>query len=109
MLFIRCVHQIRDRPIWAVFKYTDTKEKEFYTYYWNQKFELFFETRKVASQMSTTESLMEFDTARSTYFELFYGRLSLVKGDPVKPAMEKFIPVHGEFLIAISTVLLRET
>jgi hypothetical protein len=75
---------------WAYYTYTDTKEREFYTEYWNKKFSLFVETSEAASQMATTESPEEFKTARAKFWELFYGRLSLVEGDEVKHAMEKF-------------------
>lgn len=76
--------------IWAYFTYTDTKEKEFYTFYWNNKLELFLETSQAASKMATTKSIDEFRLARSKYWELFYGRLSLVEGDEVKKAMQFF-------------------
>ena len=79
--------------VWAYFTYTDTKEKEFYTFYWNKKLELFLETSQAASQMATTESLEKFRQARSKYWELFFGRLSLIEGDPVKQAMQDFAPL----------------
>ncbi|MBW2741287.1 MAG: hypothetical protein JRE64_21145 [Deltaproteobacteria bacterium] len=85
--------------IWGYFTYIDTKEKEFYTFYWNKKLELFLETSKATSQMATTESLDEFRQARSKYWELFFGRLSLVEGDPVKKAMQVFallVPSESE-------------
>jgi hypothetical protein len=50
---------------WAVYTYNDTKEKEFYTYYWNQKLELFLETSQAASEIATTESMDEFRKVRS--------------------------------------------
>ncbi|MBD3288052.1 hypothetical protein GF337_04550 [candidate division KSB1 bacterium] len=85
--------------IWAYFTYTDTKEKEFYTFYWNRKLELFLETSQAASQMATTDSLEVFKKARSEYMQLFYGRLSLVEGRHVKEAMEEFsnlVPLEPE-------------
>ncbi|ADE55904.1 hypothetical protein [Coraliomargarita akajimensis] len=79
--------------IWAYLKYNDTKEKEFYTYYWNQKFQLFLDTSEAAAVMATTSDLQTFRQARSKYFELFYGQLSLVEGPGVKSAMEAFAPL----------------
>lgn len=76
--------------VWGYFTYTDTKEKEFYTYYWNKKLSLFLETSEAASTMATTTSFEEFEKARSKYWELFYGRLSLVEGMQVKEAMQSF-------------------
>jgi hypothetical protein len=76
--------------IWAYVTYADTKQKEFYTEYWNRKFALFEETSKAASTLATTSSAEEFCKARELYFELFFGRLSLVEGDRVKEAMQKF-------------------
>lgn len=76
--------------LWGFYTYKDTKEKEFYTYYWNQKLSLFLETSEAASTMATTLDDAEFREARSKYWELFFGRLSLVEGDRVKTAMEKF-------------------
>ena len=79
--------------LWAFFTYTDTKEKEFYTFYWNKKLELFLETSEAASQMATTESMEEYRQARAKYWQLFFGQLSLVEGDPVKAAMQSFAPL----------------
>jgi hypothetical protein len=62
-----------------------TNEKEFYTTYWNKKLEFFIETSKAASTMATTTSVDNFRTARSDYWELFYGRLSLVAATLLKP------------------------
>jgi hypothetical protein len=76
--------------VWAYYTYTDTKEKEFYTQYWNRKFALFEETSKAASTLATTSSPEEFRKARELYRELFFGRLSLVEGKRVKEAMEGF-------------------
>lgn len=75
---------------WAYYTYTDTKKREFYTEYWNKKFSLFLEASEAASQMATTESPEEFKRARGKFWELFFGRLSLVEGDEVKHAMERF-------------------
>ena len=76
--------------IWAYHTYTDTKEKEFYSVFWNKKLSLFLETSSAASTMATTESINEFNNARTKYWELFFGRLSLIEGDAVKKAMELF-------------------
>ena len=76
--------------VWAFHTYTDTKEKEFYTTYWNKKFELYLETSSWASVMATTKSESEFNEARKQYYRLFYGQLSLVEGESVKKAMENF-------------------
>ena len=70
--------------------YTDTKEKEFYTSFWNKKMELFLRTTHAASAMATVESLDAFNDARREYWEMFYGALSLVEGPCVKRAMEVF-------------------
>jgi hypothetical protein len=78
--------------VWAYHTYTDTKEKEFYSAFWNQKVSLFLETSAAASTMATTESLDEFNKARTKYRELFFGRLSLVEGEGVKEAMKTFAP-----------------
>lgn len=76
--------------VWGYHTYTDTKEKEFYSVFWNKKLELFLETSAAASTMATTASIEEFNNARIKYWELFYGRLSLVEGQAVKHAMETF-------------------
>jgi hypothetical protein len=76
---------------WAYHTYTDTKEKEFYSTFWNTKLALFLETSTAASTMATTESPEAFNEARKKYRELFFGRLSLVEGKAVKGAMESFI------------------
>ncbi|WP_433766346.1 hypothetical protein [Pseudomonas putida] len=76
--------------LWAYHTYTDTKEKEFYSAFWNTKLSLFLETSAAASTMATTESIEDFNTARKKYRELFFGRLSLVEGQSTKRAMELF-------------------
>lgn len=70
--------------------YTDTKEKEFYTSFWNKKMELFLRTTNAASEMATTTSLDAFNEARDEYWEMYYGPLSLVEGPCVKRAMVVF-------------------
>lgn len=70
--------------------YTDTKEKEFYTSFWNKKMELFIRTTNAASEMATATSLDAFNEARNDYWEMFYGPLSLVEGPCVKRAMVVF-------------------
>jgi hypothetical protein len=48
--------------------------------------------------MATTDSIEKFVAARTRYWKLFFGRLSLVEGQSVKKAMQAFateIP-HGE-------------
>jgi hypothetical protein len=76
--------------LWAYHTYSDTKEKEFYSTFWNAKLSLFLETSAAASTMATTESVKDFNEARKKYRELFFGRLSLVEGNSTKQAMELF-------------------
>lgn len=78
---------------WTYQTYTETKEREFYTTYWNRKLELFLNTSQHASTLATTTDPEAFRTARANYLELFYGRLSLVEGESVKQAMMAFIPL----------------
>jgi hypothetical protein len=85
-----CVDGAVVAAIWGYHTYTDTKEKEFYSVFWNKKLSLFLETSSAASTMATTESINEFNNARTKYWELFFGRLSLIEGDAVKKAMESF-------------------
>lgn len=76
--------------IWAVYTYKDTKEKEYYSEFWNKKMELFLKTSNSASTMATATNVKDFNMARADYWELFYGELSLVEGPCVKRAMEVF-------------------
>lgn len=76
--------------IWTVGVYFDSKEKEYYTEFWNTKMTLFQKTSKVVSIMTTTTNINKFNEARAAYWELFYGELSLVEGECVKQAMIKF-------------------
>ena len=73
--------------VWAYVQYIDTKEKEFYSTYWNHKLDLFVRVSRSAAIMSTTNSVEEFNAARAEYWQLFYGPLSLVEGTCVKNAM----------------------
>ena len=79
--------------VWTYRTYTEAKEREFYSLYWNRKFEFFLSTSQHASTMATTTDLESFRKARADYLELFYGRLSLVEGESVKEAMMAFIPL----------------
>jgi hypothetical protein len=76
--------------VWAGYTYIDTKEKEFYTTFWNQKLTLFMQTSEAASTMATTDSVDEFKKAQAKFWQLFYGQLSLVEGSDVKEAMQSF-------------------
>ncbi len=76
--------------VWAFHRYSDTKEKEYYSEFWNKKMELYLETSSWASIMATTSSVADFNEAREEYYQLFYGRLSLVEGNAVKKAMQDF-------------------
>ncbi len=76
--------------IWAFHTYSDTKEKEFYSKFWNKKMELYLETSSWASVMANATSEAEFEKARKDYYQLFYGQLSIVEGKSVKAALEKF-------------------
>jgi hypothetical protein len=92
---------------WTYYTYKETKQREFYTQYWNHKFTLFEETSKVASTLATTTKADEFHKARERYFELFYGRLSLVEGGGVKKAMEEFagyIPKNDSPPLPVATL-----
>ena len=51
---------------------------------------LFQRASNSASTMATTANLEEFNNARSDFWKLFYGELSLVEGPCVKRAMVVF-------------------
>lgn len=74
----------------AYLQYIDTKEKEFYSTFWNQKSDFFIRTSRAASIMATTHSVDEFNAARAEYWELFFGPLSMVEGLCVKEAMKAY-------------------
>ena len=84
--------------IWAIYVYSDTKQKEFYAAFWNKKMELYIGVSEAASILATTESVEEFQKARSIYWAYFYGRLSVVEDESVKRAMQTFagtFPAEG--------------
>jgi hypothetical protein len=76
--------------VWAFYTYNDTKEKEYYSDFWNKKMELFALVSKSASNMATAATADSFNKARTEYWRLFFGELSLVEGPCVKRAMEVF-------------------
>jgi len=76
--------------VWTAVTYVDSKEKEFYTEFWNKKMALFQKTSNAASTMATASTLKEFNKARAGYWKLFYGELSLFEGACVKQAMVVF-------------------
>ena len=75
---------------WTIYVYSDTKEKEFYSDFWNKKMELYISVSEAASTLATTESQEEFTKARATFWGFYYGRLSVVEDDSVKKAMQEF-------------------
>ena len=52
---------------WTLYVYSDTKEKEFYSVFWNKKMELYVGVSEAASTLATTESIEEFIEARSVF------------------------------------------
>ncbi len=85
--------------LWTIYVYTDTREKEFYSSFWNKKMELYIGVSEAASILATTESLEEFNSARATFWGYFYGRLSVVEDESVKEAMQRFaghFPAQGK-------------
>jgi hypothetical protein len=79
---------------WTLYVYSDTKQKEFYSAFWNKKMELYVGVSEAASTLATTESLEEFVKARAAFWGYYYGRLSIVEDESVKKAMQVFA---GEF------------
>lgn len=75
---------------WTYRTYVETKEREFYEPFWTRKMELFLNVSQHASTMATATKLEDFVAARAAYWELFYGRLSMVEGEEVKQAMIQF-------------------
>ena len=97
--------------IWTVYTYVHTREKDFYSTYWNHKLELFMQTSAAASTMATTDSPVEFKKAQTTFWELYYGQLSLVEGSVVKEAMEDFadlVPDEGDPLPSLPATDLQD-
>jgi hypothetical protein len=85
--------------IWTIYVYTDSKEKEFYSAFWNKKMELYISVSEAASILATTESMAKFEEARATFWGFYYGRLSIVEDDSVKKAMQTFaghFPAEGQ-------------
>jgi hypothetical protein len=84
--------------VWALYVYSDTKRKEFYSSFWNRKMDLYIGVSESASTLATTESQEEFVKARAVFWGYFFGRLSIVEDESVKLAMEKFsatFPAEG--------------
>jgi len=75
---------------WTIYTYVDSKEKEFYSVFWNRKMDLYINVSEAASILATTDSLDEFIKRRAEFWGFFYGRLSIVEDDSVKVAMEAF-------------------
>jgi hypothetical protein len=85
--------------LWTFYVYSDSKQKEFYSAFWNKKMELYLGVSEAASILATTESADEFVKARATFWGFYYGRLSLVEDDSVKKAMQEFaghFPAEGK-------------
>lgn len=76
--------------LFAIYKFESTKEKEFYSTFWNKKLELYQRTSNAVATMATTSDINEYLIAKSDFLELYYGELSLVESLFVKENMQKF-------------------
>lgn len=76
--------------LWSIYVYQDTREKEFYSSFWNKKMELYIGVSEAASTLATTDSPKAFAEAQAAYWGYFYGRLSVVEDETVKNAMQVF-------------------
>jgi hypothetical protein len=85
--------------MWTLYVYSDSKQKEFYSSFWNKKMELYVGVSEAASTLATTESADEFVKARAAFWGYYYGRLSIVEDETVKVAMQVFakeFPADGK-------------
>lgn len=80
--------------VFAYFKYSDTKTKEFYTAYWNTKAALYRDLAEVAGTLATTSSSEKFEELKSRYWALTLGPLTLVESK----GLEKKISAFGDLV-----------
>jgi hypothetical protein len=80
--------------VFAYFKYSDTKTKEFYTSYWNTKAALYRDITDVAGTLATTPSKEKFEELKARYWALAFGPLTLVESK----GLEKEIAAFGDLV-----------
>ena len=80
--------------VFAYFKYSDTKTKEFYTSYWNTKAALYRDITEVAGTLATTPSKEKFEELKARYWALAFGPMTLVESKGI----EKKIAAFGDLV-----------
>ena len=71
-------------------QYKETKEKEFYSQFWNERLRLYVKTLDAAARISAAITKKESDQAKAEFRTLFDGSMSVVQDPTVDRAMHEF-------------------
>ena len=74
----------------GISQYADTKEREFYSKFWNQRLHLYVKTLDTAAKISAAKTSEESEIARADFKTLFDGSMAVVQDEAVDTAMHEF-------------------
>lgn len=84
-------------PITAgIFQYYSTRQTEFRKQFWEEQIVLYKEAADAASEIAMSPSLEAASSARSAFWKLYWGKLSMLEDKEVEQAMKSFGARLGE-------------
>ena len=92
-------------PIWAavitgllgILNYAYTRRQEFRKRFWESQLSLYQEALKAAASIAMSTTLDRIDEARNEFWELYWGRLSMIEHRSVERAMINFGGVLAKY------------
>lgn len=74
----------------GIFQYQNTKNMEFRQRFWEERLKLYQEACSAASTIATAKTLADSQQQQSEFWQLYWGRLSLIEDREVMTAMVRF-------------------
>lgn len=84
------VYQFLDLRQRELERFADTKEREFYAEFWNERLKLYIKTLDAAARISAANSTKGAEDAISEFWTLFDGPMAVVQDSRVDSAMHAF-------------------
>lgn len=76
--------------IFAVWKYSDTRTKEYQKPLWEAQTRLYFEVTSIAARLTNEFDLNNWERDKKRFYELYWGQMILVEDEDVEKAMVEF-------------------
>ena len=84
------ITQFHDQREREITQFAETKEREFYSQFWNERLRLYVKTLDTAAKISTATSLVESTVPRAEFWTLFDGSMAVVQDQAVDAAIHEF-------------------